>query len=208
MASSQQHTPCQPVPPPTGAPSPSRSSPPVRPALGRGQCALVVPWVSASGLTSRFFLIPPLCPIAFHPFLEPGGSRFPTPHPWGHLGVAGSRHLPSLSVVFVPTVLRGSPQFRAKLLNMWNRAPSPLSFPPSPQLSRHGRPGPGVSVTGQAGSLPQVIIVIYLSVVGALLLYMAFLMLVDPLIRKPDGEKHRNGNFAQSECHAELTTGN
>ncbi|XP_036611889.1 proton-transporting V-type ATPase complex assembly regulator TMEM9 isoform X2 [Trichosurus vulpecula] len=32
----------------------------------------------------------------------------------------------------------------------------------------------------------KVIIVIYLSVVGALLLYMAFLMLVDPLIRKPD----------------------
>lgn len=32
----------------------------------------------------------------------------------------------------------------------------------------------------------QVIIIIYLSVVGALLLYMAFLVLVDPLIRKPD----------------------
>ncbi|XP_014464896.1 proton-transporting V-type ATPase complex assembly regulator TMEM9 isoform X2 [Alligator mississippiensis] len=32
----------------------------------------------------------------------------------------------------------------------------------------------------------KVIIIIYLSVVGALLLYMAFLMLVDPLIRKPD----------------------
>jgi len=31
-----------------------------------------------------------------------------------------------------------------------------------------------------------VIIIIYLSVVGALLLYMAFLVLVDPLIRKPD----------------------
>lgn len=30
------------------------------------------------------------------------------------------------------------------------------------------------------------IIIIYLSVVGALLLYMAFLVLVDPLIRKPD----------------------
>lgn len=32
----------------------------------------------------------------------------------------------------------------------------------------------------------QVIIIIYLSVVGALLLYMAFLVLVDPLIRKAD----------------------
>uniref|UniRef100_A0A8C3THP2 Transmembrane protein 9 n=1 Tax=Chelydra serpentina TaxID=8475 RepID=A0A8C3THP2_CHESE len=32
----------------------------------------------------------------------------------------------------------------------------------------------------------KIIIIIYLSVVGALLLYMAFLMLVDPLIRKPD----------------------
>ncbi|XP_037017001.2 proton-transporting V-type ATPase complex assembly regulator TMEM9 [Artibeus jamaicensis] len=32
----------------------------------------------------------------------------------------------------------------------------------------------------------KVTIILYLSVVGALLLYMAFLMLVDPLIRKPD----------------------
>ncbi|NWS56991.1 TMEM9 protein, partial [Chunga burmeisteri] len=32
----------------------------------------------------------------------------------------------------------------------------------------------------------KVIIIIYLSVVGALLLYMAFLVLVDPLIRKPE----------------------
>ncbi|XP_068020841.1 proton-transporting V-type ATPase complex assembly regulator TMEM9 isoform X3 [Melanerpes formicivorus] len=32
----------------------------------------------------------------------------------------------------------------------------------------------------------KVIIIIYLSVVGALLLYMAFLVLVDPLLRKPD----------------------
>lgn len=34
------------------------------------------------------------------------------------------------------------------------------------------------------------IIIIYLSVVGALLLYMAFLVLVDPLIRKPDPYTH------------------
>lgn len=32
----------------------------------------------------------------------------------------------------------------------------------------------------------QVTIIIFLSVVGALLLYMLFLLLVDPLIRKPD----------------------
>lgn len=33
---------------------------------------------------------------------------------------------------------------------------------------------------------PQVTIIIYLSVVGSLLLYMLFLLLVDPLIRKHD----------------------
>ncbi|XP_061486879.1 proton-transporting V-type ATPase complex assembly regulator TMEM9-like [Rhineura floridana] len=32
----------------------------------------------------------------------------------------------------------------------------------------------------------KVVIIIYLSVIGALLLYMVFLMVVDPLIRKPD----------------------
>ena len=35
-------------------------------------------------------------------------------------------------------------------------------------------------------SVSQVTIIIYLSVVGALLLYMLFLLLVDPLIRKHD----------------------
>lgn len=34
--------------------------------------------------------------------------------------------------------------------------------------------------------MSQVTIIIYLSVVGALLLYMLFLLLVDPLIRKQD----------------------
>lgn len=34
--------------------------------------------------------------------------------------------------------------------------------------------------------LSQVTIIVYLSVVGALLLYMLFLLLVDPLIRKHD----------------------
>lgn len=37
-----------------------------------------------------------------------------------------------------------------------------------------------------ASCLSQVTIIIYLSVVGALLLYMLFLLLVDPLIRKHD----------------------
>lgn len=45
----------------------------------------------------------------------------------------------------------------------------------------------------------KVVIVIYLSVVGALLLYMAFLMLVDPLIRKPDAYTERLHNEEQTE---------
>ncbi|ELR46452.1 Transmembrane protein 9 [Bos mutus] len=45
----------------------------------------------------------------------------------------------------------------------------------------------------------KVIIVIYLSVVGALLLYMAFLMLVDPLIRKPDAYTERLHSEEESE---------
>ncbi|XP_006078509.1 proton-transporting V-type ATPase complex assembly regulator TMEM9 isoform X2 [Bubalus kerabau] len=45
----------------------------------------------------------------------------------------------------------------------------------------------------------KIIIVIYLSVVGALLLYMAFLMLVDPLIRKPDAYTERLHNEEESE---------
>ncbi|KAB0406592.1 hypothetical protein E2I00_010402, partial [Balaenoptera physalus] len=61
---------------------------------------------------------------------------------------------------------------------------------------------------GAAGGRPQgelalfrsqVIIVIYLSVVGALLLYMAFLMLVDPLIRKPDAYTERLHNEEENE---------
>uniref|UniRef100_A0A7N5P4A9 Transmembrane protein 9 n=1 Tax=Ailuropoda melanoleuca TaxID=9646 RepID=A0A7N5P4A9_AILME len=46
----------------------------------------------------------------------------------------------------------------------------------------------------------KVIIVIYLSVVGALLLYMAFLMLVDPLIRKPDAYTEQLHNEEENEC--------
>nr|XP_025873760.1 transmembrane protein 9 [Vulpes vulpes] len=45
----------------------------------------------------------------------------------------------------------------------------------------------------------KVIIVIYLSVVGALLLYMAFLMLVDPLIRKPDAYTEQLRNEEENE---------
>lgn len=45
----------------------------------------------------------------------------------------------------------------------------------------------------------KVIIVIYLSVVGALLLYMAFLMLVDPLIRKPDAYTEQLHNEQDNE---------
>uniref|UniRef100_A0A673UHU6 Transmembrane protein 9 n=1 Tax=Suricata suricatta TaxID=37032 RepID=A0A673UHU6_SURSU len=47
----------------------------------------------------------------------------------------------------------------------------------------------------------KVIIVIYLSVVGALLLYMAFLMLVDPLIRKPDAYTEQLHNEEENEKH-------
>lgn len=57
-------------------------------------------------------------------------------------------------------------------------------------------------VTGTVS--PQVIIVIYLSVVGALLLYMAFLMLVDPLIRKPDAYTERLHNEEENEVMAGL----
>ncbi|KAM7050066.1 proton-transporting V-type ATPase complex assembly regulator TMEM9 isoform 1-T2 [Molossus nigricans] len=45
----------------------------------------------------------------------------------------------------------------------------------------------------------KVVIVIYLSVVGALLLYMAFLMLVDPLIRKPDAYTEQLHNEEENE---------
>ncbi|XP_040318269.1 proton-transporting V-type ATPase complex assembly regulator TMEM9 isoform X3 [Herpailurus yagouaroundi] len=45
----------------------------------------------------------------------------------------------------------------------------------------------------------KVTIVIYLSVVGALLLYMAFLMLVDPLIRKPDAYTEQLHNEEENE---------
>lgn len=49
---------------------------------------------------------------------------------------------------------------------------------------------------------PQVTIVLYLSVVGALLLYMAFLMLVDPLIRKPDAYTEQLHNVEEDEVAA------
>lgn len=62
----------------------------------------------------------------------------------------------------------------------------------------------GPRSAGQLGLFcTQVIIVIYLSVVGALLLYMGFLMLVDPLIRKPDAYTERLHN-EESEVRALL----
>lgn len=60
-----------------------------------------------------------------------------------------------------------------------------------------GHPGPAATHRARVSS--QVIIVIYLSAVGALLLYMAFLMLVDPLIRKPDAYTEQLHNEEESE---------
>lgn len=48
----------------------------------------------------------------------------------------------------------------------------------------------------------QVTIIIFLSVVGALLLYMLFLLLVDPLIRKPDPLAQTLHNEEDSEVSA------
>lgn len=48
----------------------------------------------------------------------------------------------------------------------------------------------------------QVTIIIFLSVVGALLLYMLFLLLVDPLIRKPDPMAQTLHNEEDSEVTA------
>lgn len=50
----------------------------------------------------------------------------------------------------------------------------------------------------------QVTIIIFLSVVGALLLYMLFLLLVDPLIRKPDPLAQTLHNEEDSEVTAVL----
>lgn len=47
-------------------------------------------------------------------------------------------------------------------------------------------------------------IIIFLSVVGALLLYMLFLLLVDPLIRKPDPLAQTLHNEEDSEVSAVL----
>lgn len=52
--------------------------------------------------------------------------------------------------------------------------------------------------------LLQVTIIIFLSVVGALLLYMLFLLLVDPLIRKPDPLAQTLHNEEDSEVTARL----
>lgn len=50
----------------------------------------------------------------------------------------------------------------------------------------------------------QVTIIIFLSVVGALLLYMVFLLLIDPLIRKKEPYTQRLHNEEDSEVNYEL----
>ena len=52
----------------------------------------------------------------------------------------------------------------------------------------------------------QVTIIIYLSVVGALLLYMLFLLLVDPLIRKHDPYTQPLHNEEDSEVYIQTNT--
>ncbi|XP_039185345.1 proton-transporting V-type ATPase complex assembly regulator TMEM9 [Crotalus tigris] len=52
----------------------------------------------------------------------------------------------------------------------------------------------------------KIIIIIYLSVIGALLLYMIFLMVVDPFIRKPDAYTQPLHNEEESEDPCSLTT--
>lgn len=52
--------------------------------------------------------------------------------------------------------------------------------------------------------LLQVTIIIFLSVVGALLLYMLFLLMVDPLIRKPDPLAQTLHNEEDSEVTARI----
>lgn len=50
----------------------------------------------------------------------------------------------------------------------------------------------------------QVTIIIFLSVLGALLLYMVFLLLIDPLIRKKEPYTQRLHNEEDSEVNYEL----
>ncbi|KFP05161.1 Transmembrane protein 9, partial [Calypte anna] len=52
----------------------------------------------------------------------------------------------------------------------------------------------------------KVIIIIYLAVVGALLLYMAFLVLVDPLLRKPDAYTQPLHNEEENEVRLHCCT--
>lgn len=81
-----------------------------------------------------------------------------------------------------------------------------------PLPARSLRPFPRAALRQRMGWLrpwvcPQVIIVIYLSVVGALLLYMAFLMLVDPLIRKPDAYTEQLHNEQENEVPTDRAPG-
>lgn len=77
------------------------------------------------------------------------------------------------------------------------RSPQSLALPPSSTAAEGGR-------AHRPWVCPQVIIVIYLSVVGALLLYMAFLMLVDPLTRKPDAYTEQLHNEPENEVLTRL----
>ena len=78
----------------------------------------------------------------------------------------------------------------------------PTSEVSRPVCRQQWRPH-GPQSAGQLGPVcTQVVIVIYLSVVGALLMYMAFLMLVDPLIRKPDAYTERLRSEEESEVWA------
>lgn len=61
---------------------------------------------------------------------------------------------------------------------------------------------PPAAVRPQGPVSSQVTVILYLSVVGALLLYMAFLMLVDPLIRKPDAYTEQLHNAEEDEVAA------
>lgn len=169
---------------------------------------------SSASAPATFLLF--LVPHRFPPFVigssVAGGPRFPAPQPQEHLGESGSRLLP-LSSVFCACwgtqCSCGTPSVWGRVSKRVERAVLPLPGPrpsrptrsqPFPSAwcgHRRGTQMPRVLLTGR--SPPQVIIVIYLSVVGALLLYMTFLMLVDPLIRKPDAYTEQLHNEEENE---------
>ncbi|XP_045392145.1 proton-transporting V-type ATPase complex assembly regulator TMEM9 isoform X6 [Lemur catta] len=82
---------------------------------------------------------------------------------------------------------------------LWSLCPRRQARGPSMRGMNTGAPAGEEAVPLELGYGEEVIIVIYLSVVGALLLYMAFLMLVDPLIRKPDAYTEQLHNEEENE---------